>query len=418
MADNFGFDPGSTSVGAADDIDGVLYPRVKIALGANNTNDGDVASGNPMPVSLPAATVTTLTPPAAITGFATSAKQDTLIAATDGVETLLGTIDADTSKIPSQGQALAAASMPVVLPEAQITTLTPPAAISGFATSAKQDTMIGHLDGVESTLTTIDGRVDGVEALLTTIDADTSKIPALGQALAAASVPVVLTDAQQTALTPQTDGLTDTELRATPVPVSGSVTVDMGANNDVTVTSGAITETNSGAIKTAVEVIDNAISGTEMQVDIVAALPAGTNGIGKLTANSGVDIGDVDVTSVPSCLQGAGNPTVDSYANAVISASANTANQSLIAAPGASKQIWVYGINFSVGTGAGSASFQDEDDTAISGVMPFAENGGMVVAPTGNFAMPLWKVATNKALEVDTVTCDIKGSIQYAIISV
>lgn len=30
------------------------------------------------------------------------------------------------------------------------------------------------------------------------------------------------------------------------------------------------------------------------------ALPAGTNGIGKLTANSGVDIGDVDVTSVPT----------------------------------------------------------------------------------------------------------------------
>ncbi|MGM3125378.1 hypothetical protein, partial [Bacillus cereus group sp. BC257] len=30
---------------------------------------------------------------------------------------------------------------------------------------------------------------------------------------------------------------------------------------------------------------------------IDAALPAGTNGIGKLTANSGVDIGDVDVTS-------------------------------------------------------------------------------------------------------------------------
>lgn len=29
-----------------------------------------------------------------------------------------------------------------------------------------------------------------------------------------------------------------------------------------------------------------------------AALPAGTNGIGKLTANSGVDIGDVDVTSI------------------------------------------------------------------------------------------------------------------------
>lgn len=52
------------------------------------------------------------------------------------------------------------------------------------------------------------------------------------------------------------------------------------------------------AIKTAVETIDNAISGTEMQVDVVAPLPAGTNAIGKLAANSGVDIGDVDVTSI------------------------------------------------------------------------------------------------------------------------
>ncbi len=40
------------------------------------------------------------------------------------------------------------------------------------------------------------------------------------------------------------------------------------------------------------------VSGSELQVDIIAPLPAGTNGIGKLTANSGVDIGDVDVTSV------------------------------------------------------------------------------------------------------------------------
>lgn len=46
--------------------------------------------------------------------------------------------------------------------------------------------------------------------------------------------------------------------------------------------------------------IAGAISGSEMQVDIVAALPAGTNAIGKLAANDGVDIGDVDVTSLPS----------------------------------------------------------------------------------------------------------------------
>jgi len=41
-----------------------------------------------------------------------------------------------------------------------------------------------------------------------------------------------------------------------------------------------------------------AISGSELQVDVVASLPAGTNAIGKLAANSGVDIGDTDVLSI------------------------------------------------------------------------------------------------------------------------
>jgi len=59
-----------------------------------------------------------------------------------------------------------------------------------------------------------------------------------------------------------------------------------------------VLDQNSAAIKTAVELIDNAISGTEMQVDVVAALPAGTNAIGKLAANTGVDIGDVDILSI------------------------------------------------------------------------------------------------------------------------
>lgn len=45
----------------------------------------------------------------------------------------LDSIKLDVDKIPSQGQALAAASMPVVLPAAQIITLTPPAAITNYA---------------------------------------------------------------------------------------------------------------------------------------------------------------------------------------------------------------------------------------------------------------------------------------------
>lgn len=50
MADNIQVTQGSGTVMATDDIGGVQFPRVKLVLGANNTNDGDVASGNPMPV--------------------------------------------------------------------------------------------------------------------------------------------------------------------------------------------------------------------------------------------------------------------------------------------------------------------------------------------------------------------------------
>lgn len=87
----------------------------------------------------------------------------------------LAAIKADVDKIPSQGQALAAASTPVVLTAIQVSALTPPAAITGFALEA------GHLAA---------------------IDTSTAKIPAQGQALAAASLPVVLTAAQLTTLTP------------------------------------------------------------------------------------------------------------------------------------------------------------------------------------------------------------------------
>jgi hypothetical protein len=69
--------------------------------------------------------------------------------------------------------------------------------------------------------------------------------------------------------------------------------------------NGNLIESNSAAIladtanmDTNLGTIAGAVSGSEMQVDVVAALPAGTNAIGKLAANSGVDIGDVDVTSV------------------------------------------------------------------------------------------------------------------------
>ena len=111
-------------------------------------------------------------------------------------------------------------------------------------------------------------------------------------------------------------GLLQVDASGATVPVSGTVTAELSAvdnavldniDADLTTVIGHVDgietllgtiDADTGAIKTAVELIDNAISGTEMQVDIVAALPAGTNAIGKLAANSGVDIGDVDVLSI------------------------------------------------------------------------------------------------------------------------
>lgn len=74
-----------------------------------------------VPVVLTAAQITTLTPPAAITNFANETGGN------------LAAIKAKTDNIPAQGQALAAASLPVVLTAAQIVTLTPPGAITNYA---------------------------------------------------------------------------------------------------------------------------------------------------------------------------------------------------------------------------------------------------------------------------------------------
>lgn len=91
--------------------------------------------------------------------------------------------------------------------------------------------------------------------------------------------------------------------------------VNLGTNNDVTVT-GTVTA--------------NAGSGT-MAVSLASlpALAAGTNGIGKLTANNGVDIGDVDVTSTVQ-------PTANTTA-VVTSVSDTVSSTTLLSSSGARK---------------------------------------------------------------------------------
>ena len=70
MADNVSVDEGADVAIAADEISAVKYQRIKLIHGADGTNDGDVATGNPLPV------VQTGTP-ALPTGTATAANQQT-----------------------------------------------------------------------------------------------------------------------------------------------------------------------------------------------------------------------------------------------------------------------------------------------------------------------------------------------------
>jgi len=94
---------------------------------------------------------------------------------------------------------------------------------------------------------------------------------------------------------------------------------------------------------------------------------------------------------------------VDNFAvqSAVINLAASTADQVLVAAPGAGFQTWVYGVAIQADTAAGTIVFQDEDDTALSGTMAVSDERGFVLPMCGNYDFPWIKVATNKALEAD-----------------
>lgn len=81
----------------------------------------------------------------------------------------------------------------------------------------------------------------------------------------------------------------------------GAIHIADGGNTitvDGTVDLGATDSAVLDQIATNTTGLAGTVSGSELQVDVVGALPAGTNAIGKLAANSGVDIGDVDVTSI------------------------------------------------------------------------------------------------------------------------
>lgn len=223
MADNFDFTEGSGKTGAADEVSGVLYPRVKLDLGT----DGVAA------------------PALAGAGAVATGVQRVTLASDDPAVALLGTIDTDTGNMVTALQLL-------------------DNAIDGNYFNCNINIAgtdcIGGAGAVAAGVQRITlASDDPAVALLGTMDTDTGNIVTALQLLDNA---VYVDDADWTDNT------------SSHLLVGG-----IYQSTDHTVTDGDV---------------------SPFQVDVNGCIVLGTGAkaIGKLTANSGVDIGDIDVTSI------------------------------------------------------------------------------------------------------------------------
>jgi hypothetical protein len=174
-------------------------------------------------------------------------------------------------------------------------------------------------------------------------------------------------------------------------------TVNVSASQSIGVTQATagnlnMTEASASAIKTAVEVIDNCISGSEAQVDVVAALPAGTN-----------NIGDVDVLSFAS------GKTIK---RAVISGA--TSGDNTIVAAVVDKKIKVLSV-FLVAITAVTVRFESgAAGTALTGVMSIGATGGFVLPPPSDPTNHWFETGVNTLLNMELGgAVQVSGAITY-----
>lgn len=179
----------------------------------------------------------------------------------------------------------------------------------GVEASAIRVTLANDSTGViTANLGATDNAVlDTIDAVLDTINAKLVTGTIIGDVnLGATDNAVLDAIAASVAGTVTVGGTVTANLSATDNAVLDTIDAVLDLINAKLVTGTVIGDVNLGATDNAVlnAIVTNTtglngtVSGSELQVDIVASLPAGTNAIGKLAANSGVDIGDVDILSI------------------------------------------------------------------------------------------------------------------------
>ena len=213
---------------------------------------------------------------------------------------------------------------------------------------------------------------------------------------------------------------------------TGVVSID--DNGGAITVDGTVAVTNAG-----ITTIAGAVAGTEMQVDVLTmptvavtnagitsidgkitacntgavVLAAGTAGIGKLTANSGVDIGDVDVLSIAAGDNNIGNvdivtlpyevPHTNRVQGKVDNADTTTARE--VVAAIASNYVYITSFIISAAV-AGNYWLEDGDAAQITPKFYLAANGGVSWTAMGQ--TPYKTTTVNKAINV-------KGSVSGAV---
>ncbi len=267
---------------------------------------------------------------------------------------------------------------------------------------------------------------DGI-TLLGTIDADTSKIPSQGTAVMAASTPMTLatndTQFGSVGAAADPDGNVHGQLRSV-AEESLATNTNAGLIADAAVVAGA-TGTLSAKMRrmtTDLGTMDADTGNMALALGATSDAASTAGGVGSVPAQlrrltTDLDAVNTKLAAIEGALGGGLAPDIDSYTVAQINASAATANQEVIATPGANKQIHVMLWLGSADTADGSISWQDDADAPQSAVMETLQ-GLIVGAKSDNASFPVMKLATNKALEIDTVTCGFKGTIGYNIVNV
>ena len=272
-----------------DDWDDSNYANVNINLAGSDAPTGGGAESGALRVTIANDSTGVLT----VDGTVTANLGSTDNAVLDAIDAVLDTIKVDTEAIETAVEA-------IQVDADAIETLLTAANVDHAANEALLITIDADTNAIKTAVEIIDNAIDGSEMQVDIVSSATITVDGTVTANLSSTDNAVL-DAMVVDL-----AAIEVDLAALEV-LSTAANVDHAANEALLTTI----DSDTNAIKNAVETIDNAISGSEMQVDVVAALPAGSNAIGKLAPNSGVDIGDVDVTST---VHPAGNGTFNSYA--------------------------------------------------------------------------------------------------------